>query len=146
MPRATCIVRTDSPPKQEEPGVRLADMTDEIASPAGRWVVEELERVIYDESIYVEVTLNEAHRFSFHLYSDRYRFAIAATGEPDSADSYLGCIMSCRAPSPGETHLRGSDLPDGKLTRETMNAIFVAIARVSLVEIVPRKRPRKKKR
>ena len=42
-------------------------------------------------------------------------------------DSYLGCTMENRSPYPGETHLRGNDLPDGKFNEETWKKILIAI-------------------
>lgn len=50
---------------------------------------------------------------------------------------YLGCGASCRTTRPGETWLRGSDLPDGKFTRETWDAIMLAIVGYELVALVP---------
>lgn len=41
--------------------------------------------------------------------------------------NYLGCVVSSRAPEPGEKHTRGNDLADGRLTLETFNSILLDI-------------------
>ncbi|HUU60595.1 MAG TPA: hypothetical protein VMZ50_13730, partial [Phycisphaerae bacterium] len=41
--------------------------------------------------------------------------------------SYLGCVMSNRAPWPGETHTRGGDLADGEFNDETLRKIAADI-------------------
>ena len=40
---------------------------------------------------------------------------------------YLGCVMTNCEPDPGETHLRGRDLPDGAFTRDTWARIIQAM-------------------
>ena len=51
------------------------------------------------------------------------------------SDDYLGCIVSSRITRPGETWLRGNDLPDGKFTRETWDKILNGIFAYELVPL-----------
>jgi hypothetical protein len=53
------------------------------------------------------------------------------------ADDYLGCTSSCRTQRPGEGWTRGSDLHDGKFSRETFDAIIRDIFAYELVELAP---------
>lgn len=50
-------------------------------------------------------------------------------------DNYLGCGASCRTARPGETWLRGNDLPDGKFSRETWDKILLGILGYELVAL-----------
>lgn len=62
-----------------------------------------------------------------YLYTDRHSYCIAMYPERGEKKSYLGCVMSNRAPWPGETHTRGGDLADGEFTEETMRRILADI-------------------
>ena len=64
------------------------------------------------------------------LYTDGHDYCIRAT-----EGGYLGCIVSCRKPRPGEDWTRGSDLADGKLDYETWNRILRDIVAYELKTI-----------
>lgn len=49
--------------------------------------------------------------------------------------NYMGCTCQSRKRRAGETWLRGSDLPDGRITQETWDRIIKAILRYELVEV-----------
>ncbi len=52
-------------------------------------------------------------------------------------EGYLGCIASCRTQRPGENWTRGSDLPDGKFSREVFDEIMRAIVAYEMVDLAP---------
>lgn len=76
-----------------------------------------------------DIIVNE-HQFgaklSLSLFTKLHKYNLLIT-DGDPAWGYLGCIMSNRAPYSGETHTRGSDLPDGPLTLATWTSIMDAI-------------------
>lgn len=69
------------------------------------------------------------------LYTDRHEYKILAHPRTKS-NSYLGCVVYNRAPEPGEEHKRGSDLADGRLTRETWEKIKSDIISTELLPIL----------
>ena len=50
-------------------------------------------------------------------------------------DTYLGLTVSSRVARPGETWLRGSDLPDGKFSKETFDQMMDAVLTYELREV-----------
>jgi len=68
-------------------------------------------------------------RVKCKFYSNEYEYGISATLPNGKDKGYLGCISSCRTPLVGETWTRGSDLPDGKYSKETFDEIVCAIVR-----------------
>lgn len=79
-----------------------------------------------------DIIVNE-HQFgaklSLSLFTKRHNYNLAISDD-ESTRGYLGCIVSNRAPYPGETHTRGSDLPDGPLTLATWTSIMDAIIKM----------------
>lgn len=77
------------------------------------------------------VTVGDTVRLQFWTRENSY----SIVGKPSkmSADGksgdlgYLGCVVSARAPRPGEEHTRGADLADGPFTEDTWNAILADI-------------------
>ncbi|HUU23889.1 MAG TPA: hypothetical protein VM389_15245 [Phycisphaerae bacterium] len=61
------------------------------------------------------------------LYTDRHVYSVAMYEAAEGKPSYLGCVMSNRAPWPGETHTRGGDLADGEFNDETLRKIAADI-------------------
>ncbi len=53
------------------------------------------------------------------------------------SDTYLGCVGSSRIQRPGENWTRGSDLPDGKFSRETFDSIMRAVVAYEMVDLAP---------
>ena len=81
-----------------------------------------------------------SHRFRFETGGEHGRvvFCTAAhTYHISFSASYLGCTASSRVVRPGEDWTRGNDLPDGKFSRETFDAIVRAIIAYELVELAP---------
>ena len=60
-----------------------------------------------------------------YITTDMYIYSVVANKSRD----YMGCVSTCRKTKVGETHLRGSDLPDGKYTKKTFISIMCAIVR-----------------
>ena len=52
-------------------------------------------------------------------------------------ETYLGCTASSRTQCPGESWTRGSDLPDGKFSRETFDEIIRAVLAYEVVDLAP---------
>lgn len=51
---------------------------------------------------------------------------------------YMGCVVTSRAPRPGEDHTRGSDLADGDLGDETLGRILADIVHYEALDVAPR--------
>ena len=67
------------------------------------------------------------------IYTFTNYYTISAIEKPDGG--YLGCVASSRKSRAGESWLRGNDLPDGELTRETWDAILGGIICYELEDI-----------
>lgn len=84
---------------------------------------------------------DQGHSINFTLYTSLHKYHIKASeGIPADSEgkekpSYLGCVMENRAPYPGETHLRGTDLPDGLFNAETWHNILINILNHELQSI-----------
>lgn len=74
---------------------------------------------------------NPYHRIKIYTFINYY--TISATEEDDGG--YLGCVSTARKSRPGEDWLRGNDLPDGKLTKETWDNIIRGIICYELEDI-----------
>ena len=70
------------------------------------------------------------------LYTDRHSYSIVMRPEFNGRKSYLGCVMSNRAPWPGETHTRGGDLADGDFNEETLRRIWSDILSKELHPVI----------
>lgn len=83
-----------------------------------------------------DIIVNE-HKYgttlSLSLFTERHKYNITVRDE-ESDSGYLGCVMSNRAPYPGETHTRGADLPDGPLNRKTWVSIMDAIIKMEKLD------------
>lgn len=77
-----------------------------------------------------------------YLYTDRHSYCIVMYPARGERKSYLGCVMSNRAPWPGETHTRGGDLADGEFTDETLRRIFADILSKELHPVIARPAPK----
>lgn len=74
---------------------------------------------------------NPYYRIQIFTFTNRYTiFAIER-----SDGGYLGCGSSSRKSRPGEDWIRGNDLPDGKLTKDTWNNILHGIICYELEDI-----------
>ena len=83
-----------------------------------------------------EITRNKAESaFKLKMYTNDYEYSISLVLRSDIMNSYLGCIMRCRKPRPGEDHCRGNDLADGRATFETLNNIIIDILSCELKKI-----------
>lgn len=69
----------------------------------------------------------EEKYYNIMLFSECNEYSVVV--KPD----YIGCIMSSRYREPLEDWTRGSDLTDGKCTRETLLSVFADILRCELV-------------
>lgn len=75
----------------------------------------------------------------FRIYTDNYKYYISVHRH-DKKEDYLGCVMTCRKPYPGEDWNRGNDLPDGNCNEETWDKIKSAIIMNELVQLSSRTR------
>ena len=110
--------------KTERP-MSLADLMDQIKE-LGRRI--EINRAV----LVLESTVTD---IKIRVFSKDHAYHIHGQIQPDRDKTYLGCVMSNRAPEAGESHTRGSDLPDGQLTWETWNRILIGIVAYELVPI-----------
>ncbi len=70
----------------------------------------------------------DTYRIMF--YTEKHKYSIRAV-----VGRYLGCVMTNRAPYPGEDHTRASDFPDGDFSFSTWLRIVYKILSYELVDI-----------
>jgi hypothetical protein len=100
------------------------EYADELVTTGGKDALEHLETNI------------KTHTTRFRLYTAIHSYSISMIlPSPEKPNGYMGCIASCRAPYPGETHTRGNDLPDGPYSDETWHAILAAIVRYEILPL-----------
>lgn len=68
------------------------------------------------------------------LYTKDHKYSIHAS-DVKNEEGYLGCVASTRKMRAGETWLRGNDLPDGPLTKDTWSKILNGIIRYELIQL-----------
>jgi hypothetical protein len=92
-----------------------------IENNAGKVVLTWLSEFKFFNLSRVEIVENNQDLLRFNVYSfdQCYKFRVH--------DSYVGCAATNRRSRPAETWRRGSDLPDGKMERETLTQILGAI-------------------
>lgn len=73
------------------------------------------------------------NQYKINIYTFTNCYTIFA--KDDDNGGYLGCGVTARKSRPGETWLRGNDLPDGKLNRSTWNRIIKGIVCYELEDI-----------
>ena len=71
--------------------------------------------------------------YRIEIFTFTNRYTIYAVERPDGG--YLGCGATSRKSRTGEDWLRGNDLPDGKLTKDTWNKILHGIICYELEDI-----------
>jgi hypothetical protein len=81
-------------------------------------------------------------RRTIRIYTDVNSYHITAVERATDDKGYLGCISTCRKPRAGEDWHRGSDLPDGPLSRETWHRILANIVSYEMVRVHKRQEPR----
>jgi len=108
---------------------KIGDELQEIASEFGRELWTWLTDFLPHRAARIEVVRNTPEEFTIRLYTEKHRYRIKATKD------YLGCIMVNRKPHPGETWLRGQDLPDGRFSKDTLFEILSSIVFNELEEI-----------
>jgi|GEM_PF-2088230 len=101
---------------------RLAELGQEnICLPEGRQFIDWLKDFKFSNAKYINVTINGDEVFGVTIYTFTHAYAFRITR------TYLGCTAGTRMPRAGEEWTRGSDLPDGKFTKETLVQILGAI-------------------
>ena len=74
------------------------------------------------------------------LFTNDHLYHISAGLPRDGKENdYLGCIADTRKPRAGETWTRGSDLPDGPLTKKTWDSI---VRKIVGYELIAKVKPR----
>jgi hypothetical protein len=74
---------------------------------------------------------DNGNKIKFKFFTETNDYTIVA----DFENNYLGCVAGTRKPLAGETHFRGSDLPDGKCTKNTWEKIINGVVRYELVPL-----------
>ena len=80
----------------------------------------------------LEIKSDNDTEFWCHVKTNQYQYSINASVSTVNEVNhyyYLGCVGYNRYPLPGEKHLRGNDLSDGKLSFGTWNNILEDINR-----------------
>jgi hypothetical protein len=72
------------------------------------------------------------NRFVCRLYTNDHFYSISGYKSLEGNGGYLGCIASTRKNRVGEDWNRGSDLPDGKYSKKTFDAIVRGIVAYEL--------------
>ena len=68
----------------------------------------------------IEIAKESDREVTIHVTGRKYIFTVSASLE----DDYLGCMCRTRFNVPGKGHPLFADLPDGKLSEETWQAIL----------------------
>jgi hypothetical protein len=76
----------------------------------------------------IEAGDDTAIQLSRRVTSDAFIYTISA----NTAKDYLGCVCRTRYNAPGQRHPLFKDLPDGKLTEATWQAILAEIRRLEI--------------
>jgi hypothetical protein len=107
------------------------DFVSEFGVPQGRVLVDWLMRFKYFSPKQVYVVVNTTDRFTVNLYTADHIYHITTT-----SSGYLGCTTTTRRQRPGEVWNRGSDLPDGEFSEDTLVDIIGAIVGYELKDVV----------
>ena len=105
-------------------------------SKPGRQLIAWMNQFKYFTPKNVHVFRDDSDIFDIAIYTSDYKYRIVAK------KNYLGCTATTRRARPGEDWNRGSDLPDGDFSRDTLINILGAIVLYELKEIVERQTPR----
>ena len=82
--------------------------------------------------IFIDTKEDGKNRFICRLYTNDHCYSISGYKPFGSNNGYLGCIASTRKNRVGEDWNRGSDLPDGKYSKKTFDAIVRRIVAYEL--------------
>ena len=109
---------------------QLIDVAPEFAL----WLKE---LVIYgnvDSQVLIFLDTKEAgkNRFVCRLFTNDHCYSISGYRPIEGSGGYLGCIASTRKNRVGEDWNRSSDLPDGKYSKKTFDAIVRGIVAYEL--------------
>ena len=72
------------------------------------------------------------NRFVCRLFTNDHCYSISGYRPIEGSGGYLGCIASTRKNRVGEDWNRGNDLPDGKYSKKTFDAIVRSIVAYEL--------------
>ena len=131
--------------KKETKVVDLSDMVEKFVPPMvqlEKWLaelifpgkVEDFFEIFEGESTTKEISKDVC------FYTDEHTYRIVAVERAED-EGYLGCNVLSRKKRPGETWIRGNDLPDGPFNKETWNKIIYAIVNYELVKLSPFRKP-----
>ncbi len=99
---------------------------DDVIAAPGKDLLDWLRRA----QIPALITKNDAEGMTALVYTATRVYSIYV-GEPlpmvPGSRMSMGCVMYARAPEPGESWVRGRDLPDGALTNDMWAEILAAI-------------------
>lgn len=73
------------------------------------------------------------YKEQIYFYTNEYKYEI--TAHAANYEGYLGGVAFCRKLFVGEDHIRGVDLPDGPLNKETWDKIKTSIISNELIKI-----------
>lgn len=114
----------------------MSDLIAPINSENGRILIGWLREFSYFSDKVIEIVVNTEELLRIKIYTNDNSYQIVAKKH------YLGCQASTRKQRPGETHTRGSDLPDGVFNRRILVRIMGAIVGYELKEIAVPQEPK----
>ena len=101
-------------------------------SPVSEQFCEWLSEIVpYDRTDLYVMWYTHEDRSGVRIYTKEHVYNIVYRHD----GGYLGCTASCTFMYPGETHTRGNDLPDGKFSRKTWDAIKNGIIKYEVQKI-----------
>lgn len=105
-----------------------------VAPDFALWLKEIVRYGNVDSQILIFLDTKEAgkNRFVCRLHTNDHYYTISGYEPIENKSSYLGCTASTRKNRVGEDWNRGSDLPDGKYSKKTFNAIVRGIVAYEL--------------
>lgn len=121
--------------------IRVSSLRDSVSEPGSEPAIE-ASRALVSKWL-SKRRIYEAAKKRWTRIDGGYRLLLATAAHQYSITvrpEYVGCTATTRTARPGETHLRGNDLPDGPLSEATIDEIMSAIVAYELVEI-PVERP-----
>ncbi len=109
---------------------QLIDVAPEFAL----WLKELVRYGNVDSQVLIFLDTKEAgkNRFVCRLFTNNHCYSISGYKPIKGSGGYLGCIVSTRKNRVGEDWNRGNDLPDGKYSKKTFDAIVRRIVAYEL--------------
>ncbi len=113
--------------------IKYEELID-IAPEFALWLKELVQHGNVDSQVLIFIDSMERgkNRFICRLYTNDHCYSISGNKPTENNGGYLGCIATTRKNRVGEDWNRGNDLPDGKYSKETFDAIVRRIVAYEL--------------